>query len=154
MLKNTRTAFLAIALLLSSFTFSQDKEAINNKYSSEEIQIFIKLYEYKLNHPFELAVSMENSLKTTTISEERMTIILQTQFAENELKLSKKEKEELKKMKELMEIDKAKHDTHFNAFIIENKMKLSRYKEIEIFFYNNTHFQNRVSELRNKNTTN
>ena len=150
MLKKIKFAVVLGVILHSTFFYAQEKKSNEIQYSSDEVQTFITIYEYKLNHPFEIATSMQNSFKQTTISEERMTEILQAQFAGNEIKLSEKEKSELEKIKALMEVDKAKYDALLNTFILENKMKPNRFKEIEDALNNNIEFQNKSVLLQKK----
>ena len=150
MLKKLKTALLLGVMMYATNFFSQEKQVIDEAITASEVQTFIKIYEYKLNHPFEIAISMENASKKTTLSEERISEILQAQFAGNTIKLSEKEKTEFEKIQAFMATDKAKYDSYLNAFITENNMKPTRYKEIEDFFYNNKAFQNKIVSLYNK----
>ncbi|WP_130735870.1 hypothetical protein [Flavobacterium sp. J27] len=143
--KLKRMLFLGI-LLYASCVFSQEK----NHFSQEEIQTFIKIYKHQLDHPFDIATSMEKALEKTTLSKERMTVILQAQFAGNEIVLTDAEKKELETIKAFMEKDNALHKANLNALVNANNMKTSRYHEIENYFHNNTDFQNKVAQLYNK----
>lgn len=150
MLKKLKFALLLSVMVSSTSLYSQEKRTTEVKYSTEEIETFLKIYKHKLDHPFEIAISMENASKKSAISEERMSEILQAQFAGNEIKLSEKEKNELEKIKALMEIDKAIYDKSLNEYISENKMNPLRYQEIETTFHNNVAFQNKLTSLYNK----
>ncbi|VXB96129.1 conserved hypothetical protein [Flavobacterium sp. 9AF] len=130
-------------IVFGTNTYSQEEK----NFSQEELHIFVKIYNYQLNHPFDLIDSMQKAFEKTTLSKERMTTLLQAQFAGNEVELTLSEKNELEKIKVAMEKDYALYKTNFNSFITLNKMNPTRYLEIEKYFHSNHDFQNKVAYL-------
>lgn len=154
MLKKFKPLVLLLVLVNSTSLFAQEKSTINQKFSSEELQTFMKIYEYKLNHPFDIVAAMQKSVKKTSISEKRISEILQAQFAGNEIKLSDFEKKELETINLLMEKEKVEHEKEINKFIAETKMDTSKYLEIREEFDNDKDFQAVVNNLYYQKQTN
>ncbi|MBF02475.1 MAG: hypothetical protein CMP76_04180 [Flavobacterium sp.] len=152
MLKKLHYTLLLIVVLCSTVLYAQEKSTLTTPISSDEVTTFIKVYEYKLNHPFDIATSLQKAVQQTTLSEERMTTLLTAQFNGNDIQLTTTEKEEFEKIKAIMEKDRMINQVALDSFITKNKMKLSRYEEIENYFHNNDSFQNKVAQLYNQKT--
>ncbi|MVO09418.1 hypothetical protein GOQ30_09630 [Flavobacterium sp. TP390] len=152
MLKKLHYTLLLIVILCSTVLHAQEKSTISSPISSDEITTFMNIYEYKLNHSFDIATSLLNAAQQTTISEERMATILTAQFNGDDMQLTTTEKEEFEKIKAIMEKDRMINQVALDSFITKNKMKLSRYEEIENYFHNNDSFQNKVAQLYNQKT--
>ena len=152
MLKKLHYTLLLIVILCSSVLYAQEKSTLSSPISSDEIKTFMNIYEYKLNHPFDIANSLQKATQQTTISEERMATLLTAQFNGDDTQLTTSEKKEFEKIKTLMENDKMIHQVALDSFVTKNKMKPSRYEEIENYFHNNATFQNKVTQLYNQKT--
>lgn len=152
MLKKLHYTLLLIVVLCSTVLYAQEKSTLTTPISSDEVTTFIKVYEYKLNHSFDIATSLQKAVQQTTLSEERMTTLLTAQFNGNDIQLTTTEKEEFEKIKAIMEKDRMINQVALDSFITKNKMKLSRYEEIENYFHNNDSFQNKVAQLYNQKT--
>jgi len=152
MLKKLHYNLLLIIILCSTVLHAQEKSTLSSPISSDEITTFMNIYEYKLNHSFDIATSLLNAAQQTTISEERMATLLTAQFNGEDMQLTTTEKKEFEKIKTLMEKDKMIHQVALDSFITKNKMKPSRYEEIENFFHKNATFQNKVAQLYNQKT--
>ncbi len=152
MLKKLHYTLLLIVILCSTVLYAQEKGTLSSPISSDEITTFMNIYEYKLNHSFDIATSLQKAAQQTTISEERMATILTAQFNGDDIQLTTTEKKEFEKIKTLMENDKMINQVALDSFITKNKMKPSRYVEIENYFHNNDAFQNKVAQLYNQTT--
>lgn len=152
MLKKLHYTLLLIVIACSTVLYAQEKSTLSTPISSDEITTFMNIYEYKLNHSFDIATSLQKAAQQTTISEKRMSTILTAQFNGDEIQLTTAEKKEFEKIKRLMENEKMIHQVTLDSFITKNKMKPSRYEEIENYFHNNATFQNKVAQLYNQKT--
>ncbi|WP_310556139.1 hypothetical protein [Flavobacterium sp.] len=140
--------FQTIILLFSLNTISQVKE--KEKYSKAELKTFIKIYKHTLDFPFNTIVSMQQNALKIKISEQRLTEILQSQFAGNTIKLTDDESKEMGKLQKLMETDKEVYDKELEKYIISQKILPSKYKEIEKVYHKNNKFQKKVNKLYTK----
>jgi len=141
---------LSMALLLAhSFClFGQENESQSN--TEKELQAFAKIQQYQLDHPFDLVNSMKRCVSALHISEKRMSAILQAQFAGKEIQVSEQERRQLDQLAALMRLDKEKYDQEMNRFMMANKMKPARYKQIKKKHQNSNAFQSKMSKLSAK----
>ena len=133
------------------FTFSTILTAqVKEKYSKTELVTFLKIYKHTLDHPFDIALSMQKNATKIKLSEERLSEILQAQFAGNSIKLTDAENNEMSSLKKLMEIDEEKYNNELKKYIVDNKITYEKYKKIETLFNSNQKFQKKINKLYNK----
>jgi hypothetical protein len=146
---NKKNVF-SIILLITTFTLSAQikmKEKEKEKFTKIELQTFLKVYKYTLDNPFNPLISMQKNSSKIKISEERLTEIMQAQFAGNEISLSEEENYEMSKLKKILEKDKETYDMQLERYIKNQNMKPAKYKEIENLYHNNTKFQDKINAL-------
>lgn len=137
-------------VFITTFTLSAQikvREKVKDNFTKIELQTFLKVYKYTLDHPFDPLVSMKKNSSRIRLSEQRLTEIMQSQFAGNELKLSEGENYEMSKLQKLVEKDKELYDKQIERYIKNQNMKPARYKEIEALYQENTKFQSKVNAL-------
>jgi light-regulated signal transduction histidine kinase (bacteriophytochrome) len=132
-------------ILLSNSLLAQVKE--KEEYSKKELQTFLKIYKHTLDAPFDPVISMQKNTSKIKITEERLTQILQAQFAGNTVSLTDEEIIEMDKLKQMMELDKQAYNKALEEYIISQKMAPSKYEEIEKLYHSNTKFQKKVTKL-------
>ncbi len=139
-------------VLISLFSFSQEiRNKKEEKFSKMEMRSFLKIYKYKLDHPFEPLESAQKNASKIKIKQERLDEIFQSQFGNNNANVTKEEQKELDILKILIENDKKIFDENLESVIVENNLTLEKYKKIKFEYNNNDKFQRKVNKLsRNK----
>lgn len=137
-----------LLLLFTSICFAQDvKKKKEEKFTKSEMLSFLKVYKYKLDHPFEPLESAQKNTSKIKISQERLNEIFQSQFGNNDAKVTKEEQKELDVLKTLVESDKKIFDDNLEMVVIENKLTVEKYKQIKFEYNNNDKFQKKVNKL-------
>jgi hypothetical protein len=129
-------------------SLAQSKE--KQKYSKEELEAFSKIYKHTLDFPFDQITSMQKNASKIKISEERLSEILQAQFAGNSPQLTKEEILEMEQLKKLMETDKQNYDKEIEQYIATQKITVSKYLEIKKLYNKDNKFQEKVNKMSNK----
>jgi len=124
---------------------AQSKE--KDKYTKEELQAFIKIYKYTLDNPFEPLVSMQKNASKVSITEARLTEIMQAQATGYDPKLTEKENAEMLRLKQLIEEDKKNYDKKLEQYIISQKLSVEKYQEIKKQYHKDSKFQEKVNKL-------
>jgi len=137
-------------LLVHSFCLLGQENG-SDTFSENELKAYAKIHKYTLDHPFDIASSMQKCVKKIAIPEERMSEILQAQFAGNTIKLSKKELQQLEQLKTLMNSDKKAYDSKIAKFVVANKMKISTYQKLKAASRGDQNFQAKLHKLTVKN---
>jgi hypothetical protein len=124
-------------------TVTKEKE----KYTKEELQTFIKIYKYTLDNPFEPLVSMQKNISKISITEARLTEIMQAQSTGYDPKLTEKETNEMTRMKKFIEEDKKNYDKKLEQYIVTQKITVEKYFEIKKQYHKDSKFQEKVNKL-------
>jgi outer membrane protein OmpA-like peptidoglycan-associated protein len=139
-----------LLLLFSCICLAQEvKKKKEEKFTKTEMLSFLKVYKYKLDHPFEPLESAQNNASKIKINQERLNEIFQSQFGNNDAKVTKEEQKELDVLKILVENDKKIFDENLQSVIIENNLTVEKYKKIKFEYNNNDKFQRKVNKLSN-----
>jgi hypothetical protein len=141
-----KRTFLYLILLLQFVSFAQ-KVKSKEKFTKTEIISFLKVYQYKIDHPFEPLQSAQDNASKIKISQERLTEIFQNQFASIDAKITKNEQEQLDVLKTLVENDKKVFDENLKVVILQNSLTEEKYNQIKSEYNNNESFQRRANKL-------
>ncbi|KOY85608.1 hypothetical protein AD998_05080 [bacterium 336/3] len=126
---------------------AQNTTKEKEKYTKEELQSFIKIYKYTLDNPFEPLVSMQKNASKISITEARLTEIMQAQSMGYDPKLTEKENGEMSRLKKFIEEDKMVYDKKLEQYIISQKLPLEKYQEIKKLYHKDSKFQEKVNKL-------
>lgn len=144
--------YIKILLLLVSFNLIAQTK-VKEKFSNKEITSFLIIYKHTLDFPFDMVSAMKKSAKEIQITEERLSEILQNQFAGNTIQLSDMEIKEMQKLQSLMNIEKQKYEVDVNKFIAAHNLSQEKYILIKKQYDTNIKFQKRANQMFANNTT-
>ncbi|WP_075341035.1 hypothetical protein [Tenacibaculum agarivorans] len=139
--------FFTLSLLSIFSLSSQTKE---QEYSKKQIQSYNKVYQKILDNPFDITASMRKNIKQVSITEERMGEILQAQFNGTKISITKKEAQELEKLKSLMENDKNIHEIKIKKIMTENHLDYENYQKIKKKITTNKTLKARINKSQIK----
>ncbi len=139
--------FLFACLLMAGSFLANAQSTEKAKPSEEEQQKFTRIHKYVLDHPFDVATSMQRNVKALKISESRLTEIFQARAKGEKIALTKKETEQLAKLKLLMLQDQNVHEQKLAKFMSTENMKYATYQKLEKRYHENPKFQEEVNKL-------
>lgn len=137
---------LILVLFWQSFVWVQAQSA----FTPKEMISFYELYEFELNHPFDLPKIMPVCLAQTKLSPQKMEEIMQAQALGKSPKISEEEKMELSKLQKLLAIEEKKHKEEFEKKLQTQQISPATYKAIKIRFAKDITFQKEVYDLYKK----
>lgn len=132
-------------LILSGLVSISGLSAQN--FKDEELVRFYHLYQYELNHPFDLPAFLPLCVSKSGISRERVAEIMQAQVMGYNPKLTEREKQELEKIQKCLEEQKEKHDAEFVDKIKKAGFTQKRYEEIKRQFVADRSLQEKTYHL-------
>ena len=135
--------FCSLQMVQAQNTVNKEKE----KYTKEELQSFIKIYKYTLDNPFEPLISMQKNASKISISEARLTEIMQAQATGYDPKLTEQENADMIRLKKFIEEDKKVYDKKLEQYILNQKLSLEKYQEIKKQYHKDSKFQEKVNKL-------
>ncbi|MDX1902728.1 MAG: hypothetical protein SFU27_01115 [Thermonemataceae bacterium] len=137
---------LILILFWQPFVWVQAQSA----FTPKEMISFYELYEFELNHPFDLPQIMPICLAQTKVSPQRMEEIMRAQASGKNAKISEEEKVELTKLQELLAIEEKKYKEQFDTKLETHQLLPATYKAIKIRFAKDITFQKEVYNLYKK----